>query len=106
MIRRVNRTADVVVVGAGAIGLAIADRLAASGLSVIVHDAGEPGREASWAAGGILSPVHPHRYPEALLRLAARSVELWGPFARELEQRAGVDLEVRRSGILRLVVDD
>jgi glycine/D-amino acid oxidase-like deaminating enzyme len=48
---------DVAIAGAGIIGAAIAWELAQVGLSVGVFDAAEPGREASWASAGILSPA-------------------------------------------------
>ena len=46
--------ADVLIVGAGVIGMAVAWKAAAAGLSVIVCDP-EPGRAASWAAAGMLA---------------------------------------------------
>jgi glycine oxidase len=97
-------TYDVVVVGGGAIGLASAYRLA-SGRSVLVLDAGDMGREASWAGGGILSPIHPYAYPEALIRLVDESVALYPALARELEELTGVSIELRRTGLLRLALD-
>ena len=54
MKRRV--TNDVLIVGGGMVGCAIALALRDRGLDVAVVDRGEPGREASWAAGGILAP--------------------------------------------------
>ncbi|BCI54775.1 D-amino-acid dehydrogenase [Mycolicibacterium litorale] len=48
---------SVLVVGAGAIGLAAAYHLAKRGLDVHVLDAGEPGKGASWGNGGWISPV-------------------------------------------------
>ncbi|TMA23392.1 MAG: FAD-binding oxidoreductase, partial [Deltaproteobacteria bacterium] len=45
---------DVAVVGAGVIGLTSALRLAEAGLRPLVIERGDPGREASWAAAGIL----------------------------------------------------
>ncbi len=48
---------DVAVAGGGLIGGAIALELARAGLRVGVFDQGEPGREASWAGAGILSPA-------------------------------------------------
>lgn len=48
---------DVVVAGAGVIGCAVARSLAGQGLDVTVVDPGEPGRGASWAAAGMLSPL-------------------------------------------------
>jgi glycine oxidase len=47
---------DVVVVGGGVIGLAIAWRAAGAGMTVTVVDQA-PGRGASWAAAGMLAPV-------------------------------------------------
>ena len=47
---------DVIVIGAGVIGLAVARALAQRNLRVVVLERGEPGREASWAAAGMLAP--------------------------------------------------
>ena len=47
---------DCSIIGAGVIGLSIARRLAAAGLSVAVYDRSSPGQEASYAAGGMLCP--------------------------------------------------
>jgi glycine oxidase len=94
---------DVVVVGAGVIGMAVAARAAASGHGVAVVDAREPGREASWAGSGALSLIMPDLAPAPMRPLAARSVALWGAFAAEIEERSGVSVEYQRSGLLRLV---
>ena len=45
---------DVIVVGAGLIGLAIAYELAQRGGAVTVYDRDEPARAASWAGAGML----------------------------------------------------
>jgi len=52
---------DVIVVGAGIIGLSLAIELNKQGLRVLVVEKGEPGREASWAAGGMLCDSQPKR---------------------------------------------
>ncbi|MBU2724430.1 NAD(P)/FAD-dependent oxidoreductase, partial [Acidithiobacillus ferridurans] len=65
---------DVLLIGGGAIGLLSAIRLAESGLRVTVLDQGHIGQEASWAGGGILSPLYPWHYPPALLSLALYSM--------------------------------
>jgi glycine oxidase len=98
-------TADVVVVGGGAIGLASAFALAREKRSIVVLDAGEMGREASWAGGGILSPIHPYAYPGALIDLVARSTDLYPALADELLDLTGVSIELRRTGLLRLAVE-
>jgi glycine/D-amino acid oxidase-like deaminating enzyme len=45
---------DAIIIGAGIIGLSLAIELNKQGLRVLVVEKGEPGREASWAAGGML----------------------------------------------------
>ncbi|MDQ6943102.1 MAG: FAD-binding oxidoreductase, partial [Candidatus Eremiobacteraeota bacterium] len=47
---------DVIVVGAGLIGLGIAYELAKRDVSVRVYDRDEPARAASWAGAGMLAP--------------------------------------------------
>jgi len=47
---------DVVVIGAGVQGCAVALRLAQAGKDVLVLERSIPGAEASSSAGGILSP--------------------------------------------------
>lgn len=93
---------DAVVVGGGVIGLATAWRLSQAGRTVAVLDRSEPGREASWAGGGILDPVTPHKYPAALAALCARSVALFPEFVAELEDEAGFSVELRSTGLMRL----
>lgn len=50
-------TYDAVIAGGGVIGASIALELAEAGLKVGLYDAREPGREASWASGGMISPA-------------------------------------------------
>ncbi|MDA8114588.1 FAD-dependent oxidoreductase [Acidithiobacillus sp.] len=55
---------DILLIGGGAIGLLSAIKLAEAGLRrITVLDQGHIGQEASWAGGGILSPLYPWRYP-------------------------------------------
>jgi glycine oxidase len=51
------RTYDVLVIGGGIIGGTIAFELAGKNLRVAVLDCQQPGREASWAAAGMLCPA-------------------------------------------------
>src|SRR6266566_4856220 len=48
---------DAIIAGGGLIGSAIALELARNDLRVALFDSQDPGREASWASAGILSPA-------------------------------------------------
>ena len=91
---------DVVIVGGGIVGAACADRLAGEGLSVCVLEANEFLREASWAAPGVLHPIHPLSYPEALHPMLRAAPAEFGPLAADLAERTGIDVELKTPGIV------
>jgi glycine oxidase len=91
-------TSDVAVVGAGAIGAAIAWRCAQRGLSVALADP-EPARGAWNTAAGMLAPITELTYTETpLLRLNLDSLARYPGFVAELEADAGQPVGFRRSG--------
>jgi glycine oxidase len=92
--------ADVLVVGGGVIGCALAAELAARGRDVIVLERAEPGAEASGAAAGMLAPQSEARSRDAFFDLALESRGLYASWARGLEQETGVDVGYRRTGLL------
>ncbi|MDP2357947.1 MAG: glycine oxidase ThiO [Beijerinckiaceae bacterium] len=93
--------ADVVVVGAGVIGLSIAWRAALAGLTVVVVDRGEAGAGTTFSATGMLAATAEHESGgAALMPFALESQALWPAFCAELEIESGVNLDFRRSGIL------
>jgi glycine oxidase len=100
-----SRCSDVLVVGGGVIGGALAWALARRGLSVTLVEGGRIGRGASWAAAGVLAPDWNGDDPPALSALAAASLELWPDWAAAIEERTGVGLQFRRDGVLNLWVD-
>ena len=102
-----DRQHDVVVVGAGVIGLACAWRCTQRGLRVLVLErAAEPGAGASGVAAGMLAPVTEAEFgEEALLRLNLAGAELWPAFAAELAERSGIDTGYRASGALVVATD-
>ncbi|MQA07374.1 MAG: glycine oxidase ThiO [Pseudonocardiaceae bacterium] len=77
------------VVGGGVIGLTAAWRAAQAGYAVVLIDP-NPGRGASWVAGGMLAPVT-EAWPgeEDVLRLGEASLRQWPDFARELGAAGG-----------------
>lgn len=97
---------DVVVVGAGIIGLASAWRLAQHGASVAVVDPA-PGSGASHVAAGMLAPVTEVHYgEEALLALNLHAAARWPPFAVELEEATGCSVGYREGGTLVVALGD
>lgn len=95
---RVGSSADVLVVGAGVIGLSIAWRCRARGLAVTVVDPA-PGSGASRTAAGMLAPVTELHYGEQpLLELNLASAERYPAFAAELEDVTGRAIGYRRTG--------
>jgi glycine oxidase len=100
-----SQLSDVVVVGGGVIGGAIALALAERGLSVTVVEAGRIGRGASWAAAGVLSAEWSGTDPPALTALATASLDLWPGWAADVEARSGVGLNLRRDGLINLWLD-
>jgi len=105
---RASSPADVVVVGGGPIGLAIAWRCAQRGLAVTVHDP-RPGSGASYAAAGMLAPVGESSFGEqALTGLLLDSAARWPAFAADLTTVTGVDLGYRPEGtlVVALTADD
>ncbi len=98
-------TSDVVVVGGGVIGTAIAWRAAAAGLGVVLVDPGQ-GEAASNVAAGMLAPVSESLFGEdALLRVNLLAVSRFGEFAAELEGLTGHDIGLRREGTLAIAYD-
>ncbi|HET9752190.1 MAG TPA: FAD-dependent oxidoreductase, partial [Myxococcales bacterium] len=97
---------DIVVIGAGVQGCAVALRLAQAGRSVIVLERSVPGAEASSAAAGILSPGVEAEEPGPFYQLCAASLSRYPAFAEELERLTGVAVGFRRGGTLQVAFDD
>ena len=101
-----TETRDVVVIGAGIVGCSVAYALAGEGAKPLVLERGEIGREASWAGGGILNPIRPHVYPEALLPICERGVEAYERWIPRIAEASGIDPEYDEVGELLLLRDD
>jgi glycine oxidase len=98
-----NASADVLIVGGGVIGLSIARALALRGVSdVVLIERGQPGAEASWAAGGILAPQVESDRADDFFSLAAAGRDLYPAFAESLKEETGIDVELDLTGTLCL----
>ncbi len=103
-----TQRADVVVVGGGVIGLAVAWRARLAGMSVIVLERERLGRGSSYVAAGMLAPVAKVEFGGAgrrLLDLGLTSAHMWPAFAAELEHAAGMSIGLMRTGTLLVARD-
>ncbi len=100
-----GRSFDVVVIGGGAVGLAVGWRCRTRGLAVAVVDPA-PGAGATGAAAGMLAPVTEVHYGEDhLLELCLESARMYPGFVEELETASGRSTGYRRSGTLLVARD-
>jgi glycine oxidase len=107
--RKRDRPKSVAIIGAGVVGLGIAWRLAARGVTVSVFDRGAAGAGATHAAAGMLAAcAEAEPGEEALVALGRDSQARWPTFAEELKQASGIDVELRREGtlVIALTADD
>lgn len=97
---------DVVLVGGGVMGCLSALELLQAGCRVTLLERGELGREASWAGGGIVSPLYPWRYCDAVSALSDWSQGYYPALAEALLEQTGLDPEVHSCGLLWLDHDE
>lgn len=93
---------DVVIIGAGIIGLATAELLLLQGARVTILERNKVGQESSWAGGGILSPLCPWDYSDEVTQLTSYSALQFPAWISALHQTTGIDPEYETSGMLVL----
>lgn len=98
-----ERATDVVIIGGGVIGCAIAYYLSKAHVSVTVVERGEIGGQASGAAAGLLAPLGPLSGPGPLADFLLAGFALFPELVESLEAETGLKLEYRRTGALRIV---
>ncbi|VAW73877.1 Glycine oxidase ThiO [hydrothermal vent metagenome] len=89
-----------VICGAGLVGMLTARELAKAGMDVTIIDRQRCGQESSWAGGGILSPLFPWLFPEAVTRLAQWGQTHYRQLALDLLDETGIDSEWKKNGLL------
>ena len=95
------KTWDVIISGAGIIGVALALELRERGAEVLVLDRGEPGKEASSAAAGMLCGADLET-PVELWPLTRRSADIYPAFVEKVERLSGMKVDFRRGTIALL----
>ena len=93
--------ADIVIIGAGVIGLAIAFELVRRNRSVLVLERDRVGAGATWASAGMLAPVSEAEAEEpAVVDLALESHRLYPEFVEAVEAASGLSCGFRQEGTL------
>jgi glycine oxidase len=72
-------------------------------MSVLIVERGEPGREASYAAAGMLADAG-DEFPAALKPLARGSARMYPEFVHEIEDESGLKVDLREQGTIVLSI--
>lgn len=97
-----RRLAEVVVIGGGVIGCCIAYYLANGGAKVTLLERGQLASGASGVAAGMLAPQVEAPFADEFFEVALKGRAEHEPLAHALKDDVGLDVEYRRTGILRV----
>ena len=101
-----TRPSDIIVIGAGIVGCAVADELAHRGASVEIVDERPVGMGATQASAGILAPHIEAREGHPLLDLAVRSLSLYNDFVERAVSEGGAPVAYQRNGTMTVATDE
>lgn len=101
-----QRTVKAIIIGGGIIGSSIAWRLAGEGVKVTVLERGRLGREASWAAAGLIGPQAEAHEPGLFFDLCLAGKNSFDSIVDRLTRESGVDPEYDHEGVLYVAFDD
>jgi len=101
----IKNQVEIAIVGGGLIGMLTAYALVKSGADVAVIEKSASALESSWAGGGILSPLYPWRYPDAVNELAFKSQHMYASLVDDIQRESGIDPQYRQCG-MSILADD
>ncbi|GAA5011312.1 FAD-dependent oxidoreductase [Acinetobacter puyangensis] len=90
----------VIIIGAGIVGLMTALELIEHGYHVEIFDQTDAAKAASWAGGGILSPMYPWKYHPAVNQLAQFGKQSYLSWNQKVMPISGIDFEIEQVGML------
>jgi glycine oxidase len=99
-------SSEVIVIGAGVVGCAVAYELARRGAPVQVVDERPIGMGATNASAGILAPYVESHDGSALLDLTARSLDLFDDFVDRVSSDSGLPVSYGRTGTLDVATNE
>lgn len=94
------QSTDITIIGGGVMGLMTAREFLDAGASVTILEKNICGQEASWAGGGILSPLYPWRQEQSITDLVLPSLKRYPKIAADLLETTGIDPQWIQSGLL------
>lgn len=97
---------DILIIGGGIVGLAIARSLRRQGQRVTVIERGIPGQEASWAAAGMLVPHCEFDKPDPFSDACDTSLSRYPEFVEALQAESDQAIDYRRFGTIYPAFDD
>ena len=101
-----QRPSDVIVVGAGIVGCAVAYELARRGASVEIIDERPVGMGATQASAGVLAPYIEAHAGSPLLEMTVRSLGLYDDFVATVADRSGAVIPYRRTGTIDVAANE
>ena len=101
-----SSSSDVIVIGAGIVGCAVARELARRGASVAILDERPVGMGATQASAGILAPYIETQAGNPLFDLTVRSLNLYDDFVADVASESGLAVTYQRTGTLNVAVDE
>jgi glycine oxidase len=95
-----SRTPEILVIGGGISGCAVALELAAQGAAVTLVEEDQPGVGATGASAGMLCPQYETHGPDAAFNFAVACKEAYPAFVERIQSLSDWDIGLRTDGML------